>query len=92
MASGLFRRTSRLDRTPIAATRTAVSNDAADVFAHEDAPRNVERVAADAPGQRDGAERSDRRPPADPSTPYSNSSIFAIVRVLAPSVLKTAAS
>ena len=59
VASGLFRRTSRLETTPMAATRTRREHDAADVLAGEDPPRDVERVAADAPRQRDRAERPD---------------------------------
>ena len=64
---------------------------AADVLAGKDVPGDLERVAADAPGSA-AAPSEPMAPASDPSTPDSTGSIFAMVRVLAPSVLKTAAS
>src|SRR5881227_800057 len=89
--SGLLRRTSRLESTPIAPTSTAVSatpptcSPAKIRHGISSAYRLTPQVSAIAPSE-------PTAPASDPRTPYSNSSILAIVRVLAPSVLKTAAS
>src|SRR5581483_8844045 len=91
VASGLFLSTSRLDRTPTAATSSAVNPTPATCSSGNtrhgisSAYRLTPQVSATAPAD-------PITPASAPRTPYSISSIRAMVRVLAPSVLNTAAS
>src|SRR5213593_2660311 len=91
VASGLCRKTSRLDTTPITATRIAVRTTPATCSVTK-IFHGISSAYLLTPHVSPIAPTDPMTPASDPSTPYSNSSMRPIVRVFAPSVLNTAAS